>query len=88
MLSKFPNKTLKVGAKVSLSPESQFAYGGQGSPNPTGIVGVVVDSEVTISFAGGRNNGIKVEWENGTWNNYRKSDYDLIAEGEPGFLEI
>ena len=41
MLSKFPNKTLKVGAKVYLSPQSRYrnGEGGGRSVNPTGVVG-------------------------------------------------
>lgn len=81
MLSKFPNKTLKVGAKVSLSPESRYrnGEGGGRSINPTGVVGEVreVSDEVFVSWGSGQ-----------SMVNYRLSDYDLIAEGEPGFLEI
>ena len=86
MLSKFPNKTLKVGARVSLSPESEFAIGwSRSSANPLGVSGTVVFSEEEICFDRG-NDGLRVNWDNGQWNNYRKCDYDLIAEGEPGYL--
>lgn len=83
MLSKFPNKTLKVGAKVSLSPESKHitenrGYG-RGPYNPVGIEGVVVD---TGSFY------LRVRWPTTLKNiGYRNDEYDLIAEGEPGYLE-
>lgn len=83
MLSRFPNKTLKVGAKVSLSPESRMLderYGSGRRPcNPLGVVGRVarVDSY-----------GVYVAWSNYDCGDvyYETGDYDLIAEGEPGFL--
>lgn len=65
MLSKFPNKTLKVGAKVSLSPKSEFASDWERSSNPVGIVGVVVEPNSPICFDGGEF-GIQVSWSNGT----------------------
>lgn len=77
MLSKFPNKTLKVGAKVSLSPQHQWH---RGETNPVGMPGIVDE-------AGPRFINIGVRWENGRHNIYTKDGYDLIAEGEPGYLE-
>lgn len=79
MLSKFPNKTLKVGAKVSLSPQHQWR---RCEDNPVGIFGIVnyVSSDHIYGM-------IRVSWDNGISNSYNKSDYDLIAEGEPGYLE-
>ena len=81
MLSKFPNKTLKVGAIVSLSPQTTWY---KNRLNPIGVKGRVerVDS-VFFERGGG---GLRVCWDNGYSNNYRQNDYDLIAEGEPGFL--
>lgn len=81
MLSKFPNKTLKIGAKVSLSPQSRFRNGEGGGPsvNPIGVVGEVVGKDGREVF---------VSWPHKPWVNYMESDYDLIAEGELGFLEI
>ena len=87
MLSKFPNKTLKVGAKVSLSPESRYREPGHGlgpAGNPTGVVG-----EVTrIS-----DYSVWVKWDNHDpvfrhGMDYDHDAYDLIAEGEPGYLEV
>ena len=79
MLSKFPNKTLKVGAKVSLSPQHQWRRGDQ---NPVGVPGTVdrVGGNPTYGM-------MRVVWDNGFLNSYNNSDYDLIAEGEPGYLE-
>ena len=79
MLSKFPNKTLKVGAKVSLSPQHQWRIG---DANPVGISGIV--SYVSQDHVYGM---IRVVWENERSNTYNNSDYDLIAEGELGYLE-
>ena len=87
MLSKFPNKTLKVGAKVSLSPQSRYrdARNGLGpDSNPTGVVGVVfrvADDEVWVKWE-----GQPLNFHGGM--DYRENDYDLIAEGEPGYLEV
>lgn len=81
MLSKFPNKTLKVGARVSLSPQHNW---NRGSANPVGVAGRVLSIEGEM----GSSEFLQVEWENGRRNSYEKSRYDLIAEGEPGFLEI
>lgn len=75
MLSRFPNSTLKVGAKVSLAPEAEYEVT---SNNPRGIVGVVKNINYT--------SWVLVEWSNTTTNIYQKRHYDLIAEGEPGFL--
>lgn len=77
MLSKFPNKTLKVGAVVSLSPEHRYS---RYESNPIGMRGVVANN--------GENWGgsLLVVWDNGDENVYSRTDYDLIAEGEPGFL--
>ena len=79
MLSRFPNKTLKIGAKVSLSPETEWS---NSFADPRGIVGVVdgIYPETELEFRVG------VQWSNDTHNAYRMNDYDLIAEGEPGFL--
>lgn len=81
MLSRFPNSTLKVGAKVSLSPQSRMLTsegGGRGGVNPLGVVGVVQRKE---------SSDIYVKWPTYRYEvNYRINDYDLIAEGEPGFL--
>ena len=85
MLSKFPNKTLKVGAKVSLSPDSEFASDWVSSGNPVGVSGTVISTNEDFDSYG---DGLRVQWDNGRTNCYRKSDYDLVAEGEPGFLEI
>ena len=79
MLSRFPNRTLKIGARVSLAPESRmFTEGaGPGRINPLGVVGTVEDFDSEIL----------VKWP--TYDvlvNYDLDDYDLIAEGEPGFL--
>ena len=71
MLSVFPNSTLKVGARVSLSPETTWNLGGH---NPLGISGTVISES------------IRVRWDNGRCNNYYREHYDLIAEGEPGYL--
>ena len=79
MLSKFPNKTLKVGAIVSLSPETTWS---KGEFNPIGVRGKITKSEKREYD----NNHIDVKWENGCSNTYRWEHYDLIAEGEPGFL--
>jgi hypothetical protein len=81
MLSKFPNSTLKLGAPVSLSPQSEFA--GRAN-NPTGVRG-----EVILLDTGSDNDGgwVRVRWSSRFTNDYRKKDYDLIVEGEPGFLE-
>lgn len=88
MLSKFPNKTLKVGAIVSLSPQSRYRTeaGFYPEANPVGIAGVVTGID--------RDN-IYVKWPTFPMGNsmypgvdYKLDDYDLIAEGEPGFLEI
>lgn len=79
MLSRFPNKTLKVGAKVSLSPQHQWRIG---DANPVGVRGIV------DRFGGDpAHEMLRVEWDNGRSNAYNNSDYDLIAEGEPGYLE-
>lgn len=86
MLSKFPNGTLKIGAKVSLSPESRFAHDYEGSANPVGVGGVVAELNCCESW--GEGDVLRVNWNNGTWNHYCSSDYDLIAEGEPGYLEV
>ena len=75
-----------MGAIVSLSPQSQMLDPNRwGGPelNPVGVAGEVtrVDSS-----------NVYVKWPNidvFTWGvYYRIDDYDLIAEGEPGFLEI
>lgn len=88
MLSKFPNKTLKVGAKVSLSPQSEMLDPNRwGGPeiNPLGVTGEVTRVDSSNVF---------VKWSNGvadqfTWGvDYNLNDYDLIAEGEPGYLEV
>lgn len=88
MLSRFPNKTLKVGAIVSLSPQSRYKTGAWVYPeaNPVGIAGVVTGID--------RDN-IYVKWPTFPMGysrypgvDYKLDDYDLIAEGEPGFLEI
>ena len=88
MLSKFPNKTLKIGAKVSLSPQTNWNGSGP-THNPVGRIGWVLRK----SF-----DGVHVWWGDDpadagvrdghptTHNWYRYDDYDLIAEGEPGFL--
>ena len=75
MLSRFPNSTLKVGARVSLAPEHRW---GRNFNNPLGVVGVVR----RVPKAG----MVSVSWDNGSSNSYNIEDYDLIAEGEPGFL--
>jgi hypothetical protein len=84
MLSKFPNKTLKIGAPVSLSPQSRFVAGregnGPGRSNPVGVRGRVVEKDNSTVF---------VTWDTGARSvDYRVDDYDLICEGEPGFLEV
>ena len=76
MLSKFPNSSLKVGAPVSLS--RQHTWGGNSS-NPVGVRGHVTRKGDRL---------ISVDWDNGRSNNYRKDDYDLICEGEPGFMGV
>lgn len=81
MLSKFPNKTLKLGARVSLSPQHNWH---RGNTNPVGVVGRVSSLEGEL----GSSEFLQVRWENGRNNSYQKSDYDLIAEGEPGYLEV
>lgn len=82
MLSKFPNSSLKVGAPVSLSPQSRFVYGNFGpgpSPhNPVGVRGVVTYKEGYI----------RVCWDGNLENTYCIDDHDLICEGEPGFMEV
>lgn len=75
MLSRFPNSTLKVGARVSLAPEHRWD---RNFANPLGIVGVVRE----VPKAG----MVSVSWDNRGLNWYNIDDYDLIAEGEPGFL--
>ena len=86
MLSKFPNSMLKIGAKVSLSPQSQMRderYGsGPVACNPLGVPGRVVRLS--------ENSGVYVEWSSYNGGNvyYRWDHYDLIAEGEPGYLEV
>lgn len=77
MLSKFPNSTLKYGAPVSLSPESRYAQAGIDRYNPVGIRGVVERGYGSVY----------VVWSNGTSNTYIPEDHDLIAEGEPGYME-
>lgn len=86
MLSRFPNKTLKVGAKVSLSPQSRYrnGYGGGLDINPTGVVGVV--SRVELGDVWVKWEGQSLPFHDGV--DYRENDYDLIAEGEPGYLEV
>lgn len=86
MLSKFPNKTLKVGAKVSLSPESRYREPGHGlgpAGNPTGVVGEVTQVGEYIWVKWG---GHELGFSHGM--DYNLEDYDLIAEGEPGYLEV
>ena len=75
MLSKFPNSTLKVGAVISLAPESTTM---NTAHNPRGVRGVVVDTDIFDM--------IQVKWGDDITNIYAKTRYDLIAEGEPGFL--
>ena len=76
MLSKFPNSTLKVGAVVSLSPDCEFILNGY-SNNPVDVIGLVERIDDLY---------VSVIWNDGIQNVYNISDYDLIAEGEPGFL--
>lgn len=81
MLSRFPNKTLKVGAIVSLSPETTWH---KDMSNPIGVKGRV-ERVGSASFERD-GDGLTVRWDNGNSNVYRNDHYDLIAEGEPGFL--
>lgn len=87
MLSKFPNKTLKVGAVVCLALESTFAFhperisGNLSNPRWTkGIVRTEPDEIGWLNVAWVDDDGVKIGG-----NNYPGSGYDLIAEGEPGF---
>ena len=75
MLRKFPNSTLKLGAKVSLSPDHTWS---RGAGNPVGVSGVVIRTEPPRM--------IQVRWLVGGTNSYSRDAYDLIAEGEPGYL--
>ena len=77
MLSKFPNSTLKVGAKVSLSPDHDW---NRNEYNPVGVSGVVFENESPYM--------VRVRWRDYRTNSYNRDDYDLIAEGEPGYLSI
>ena len=75
MLSRFPNHTLKVGAKVSLSPDHTWV---RGAGNPVGVSGIVIRTCPPRM--------IQVRWTVGGTNSYNRDAYDLIAEGEPGYL--
>ena len=75
MLSKFPNSTLKLGAKVSLSPDHTWV---RDDYNPLGVSGIVIRTEPPHM--------IQVRWFECGTNSYNRDAYDLIAEGEPGYL--
>ena len=88
MLSRFPNSTLKIGAKVSLSPDSEWAESRRrtGASNPIGVQGFVLRKSCGYVHVKWGIDSLEGHDPESTDNWYRNGDYDLIAEGEPGYL--
>lgn len=81
MLAKFPNRTLKVGAKVTLSPDT--AWDTRQPWNKIGVIGEVVELSPRYGEL-----DLYVSWPGESNTFYNGRDYDLIPEGEPGFDEL
>lgn len=79
MLPKYPNGTLKIGAIVSLSPDSRWAY-----CNPVGTRGTVIEKGDRGYYE--RELWMSVQYDDGQIHNYKHAGFDLFAEDEEGFM--
>lgn len=62
----------KVGDKVQIRWDSE--YHGESKSNPMNVPGKVSKAEAQMDED---YHNIEVQWDNGTWNNYRESDLEL-----------
>ncbi len=67
----------KVGQKVYLREDSQFATGVTYGANPNNVIGVIIS--IDEDFLDDGDLGIRVHWNNGEENNYDERDLKPVV---------